>query len=150
MAQFERNWNVFGITEPLLFPIKRAGQPEIHLAKLLKEFFEFKGGKCKFFEFNGEIIMKWDGNGNSEKWTISRSRGSPTPNAARKVAPNFHDLFLTIQDAELAQSLRGLLVNYARCEVDLAKIIGIGGEGTVLKEKKGLTYLFSISPSHKN
>ena len=49
--EFERNWNVFGIGEPLLFPIKRAGQPEIHLAKLLKEFFEFNDGKCVFNEY---------------------------------------------------------------------------------------------------
>ena len=85
-------------------------------------------------ELNGEIIMKWDENGNSEKWTISTNRGCPTPNAARKVGPNFPDLYLTIKDADLAQNLRGLLANYSRCEIDLAKIIGIGGEGTVLKD----------------
>ena len=50
MVKFQRNWNVFGIGEPLLFPIKRAGQSEIHLARLLKEFFEFEGGKCTFQE----------------------------------------------------------------------------------------------------
>ena len=51
MIQFDRNWNVFGMGQPLLFPIERAGQPEIHLAKLLKEFFEFDCGKCVFNEY---------------------------------------------------------------------------------------------------
>ena len=134
MIQFERNWNVFGIGEPLLFPIKRAGKAEIHLARLLKEFFELKDGKCIFYEFNGEIILNWNENGISEKWTISENRGCSTPNAARNVDTNFRDLYLTIKDADLAQSLRNFLADYPRCEIDLAKIIGIGGEGTVLED----------------
>ena len=114
MLKFEKNWNVFGINEPLLFPITRAGQPEIQLARLLQEFFEFKGGKCVFYEFNGEIILKWDNSGISEKWTISENRGCFTPNKARFVCPSSSDLYLTIKDADLAQSLRVLLANYPR------------------------------------
>ena len=43
------------MNEPLLFPIKRAGQPEIHLARLLREFFEIDGGNCLFYEFKGSV-----------------------------------------------------------------------------------------------
>ena len=145
MRKFERNWNVFGIGEPLLFPIKRAGQPEIHLAKLLKEFFEFKSGKCDFYEyngndtlrnFNGEIIMKWLDNRNQvlEEWVVSEVRGCSTPGEARNMDPNLGHLHMKIKDADLVQSLKNLLANYTNCKIDLAKIIGIGGEGTVLDD----------------
>ena len=138
MVHFARNWNVYGIGESLLFPIKRAGQPEIHLARLLRDFFEFEGGECIFYEMRGETIMEWiyNKNGSYEKWTISETRGSLTPNEARKVDPNIRDFYLTIKDADLAQSLRDLLANYPRCKTDLARIIGIGGEGTVLEDSK--------------
>ena len=36
--------NVFGMKEPFLFPVKRTGQPVIHLARLLKEFFGLQKG----------------------------------------------------------------------------------------------------------
>ena len=139
-VKFERNWNVFGLGEPLLFPIKRAGQSEMHLARLLKEFFEFKGGKCTFYEETsyGEIMM--DGfinkNGDREKWRISEIRGLSTPDEARKVDPGFGHLHMTIKDTDLVQSLKNLLANYPNCKIDLAKIIGIGGEGTVLRDPK--------------
>ena len=55
MGKFKRNWNEYGMDEPLLFPIKRAGQPEIHLARLLKEYFEFDGGSCVFYQFKGSV-----------------------------------------------------------------------------------------------
>ena len=151
MVKFERNWNVFGINEPLLFPIERAGQPEIHLARLLKDFFEFDRGTCIFYEFNREIVMKWDTNGISEKWTISDNRGCSTPNAARNMSPSFPDLYLTIKDAELVQSLKILLANYPKCKIELAKIIGIGGEGTVLEDlKERLSLIFRrFEDTHK-
>ena len=134
-VNFERNWNVFGIGEPLLYPIRRAGQPEIHLAKLLREFFQLDGGTCRFFDLRGEIIIDGATNdGKTEKWTISETRGCSTPNNARTVHPYSNDFYLTIKDAGMVQSLRGLLANYPRCEIDLARIIGIGGEGTVLDD----------------
>ena len=138
MRKFERNWNVFGISEPLLFLIKRAGQPEIHLARLLKDFFEFEGGKCTFYEDTsyGEIMMDGCINkyGDREEWRISGIRGLPTPEEARNMSPNFGHLHMTIEDADLVQSLKNLLANYSNCKIDMAKIIGIGGEGTVLKD----------------
>ena len=73
-------------------------------------------------------------NGINEKWTISETRGSSIPNKARNVDRTFHDFYLTIKDAALAKSLKDLLAYYPRCEIDLARIIGIGGEGTVLKD----------------
>ena len=132
--EFEKNWNVFGIGEPLLFPIKRAGQPEIHLARLLQEFFEFKFGKSTFYESNGEIMMEgfYNKNGDREEWRISEIRGLSTPNEARNIDPGFGHLHMTIEDADLVQSLKKLLASYPNCRIDLAKIIGIGGEGTVL------------------
>ena len=36
--------NVFGMNEPFLFPVKRTGQPVIHLARLVKEFFGLQKG----------------------------------------------------------------------------------------------------------
>ena len=69
-----------------------------------------------------------------EKWTISASRGCSTPNEARNVNPNFRDFHLTIKDADLTQSLRDLIANYPKCKIDLARIIAIGGEGTVLED----------------
>ena len=147
MRKFERNWNVFGINEPLLFPVIRAGQPEIQLAKLLRAFFELEGGKCIFYEFKGEIMMDgiYNQSGIYEKWTISANRGCSTPNEARNVDPNFRDLYLTIKDADLAQSLRKFLVNYPRCETDLGRIIGIGGEGTVLEDTSERLTLILLS-----
>ena len=138
MGKFKRNWNVFGIHEPLLFPIRRAGQPKIHLARLLKEFFEFKGGQCTFYELNGEIMMNgfYNKNWEREEWRISGIRGLPTPGEARNMSPNFGHLHMTIKDADLLQSLKNLLAKYPNCKIDLAKIIGIGGEGTVLKDSK--------------
>ena len=135
VKQFKRNWNKFGIGEPLIFPVKRNGKPEIHLARLLKDFFEIESGKCIFKEFNREILMDWLNNSNKvlEEWTISELRGSTTPGEARNMDPNFGDLYMKIKDADLAQSLKNLLVKYSKCEIDLSKIIGIGGEGTVLK-----------------
>ena len=87
MKSFERNWNLFGVGEPLLFPIKRDGQSEIHIARLFKEFFEFKGGTCILYELKGDIIMDgvYNQNGIYEKWTISENRGCSTPNAARNI-----------------------------------------------------------------
>ena len=145
MTEFKRNWNVYGIDEPLLFPIKRAGQPEIHLARLLREFFEFDGGTCIFNELEGEILMEWDKSGVAQKWTISGNRGCSTPNKARNVDRNSNDLYLTIKDADLAQSLRDLLVSYSQCKIDLSRIIGIGGEGTVLKDSLGRLNLLIIT-----
>ena len=136
MVKFQRNWNVFGIDEPLLFPIKRAGQPEIHLARLLKEFFEFDRGLGVFYESNGEIMIDgfYNKYGDREEWRISEIRGLSTPNEARNISPNFGHLHMTIEDADLVQSLKNLLANYSNCKIDMAKIIGIGGEGTVLKD----------------
>ena len=146
MMKFERHWNVFGIGEPLLFPIKRVGQPEILLGRLLREFFEFDGGKCIFYEFNGEIIMDgfFNTNGIYEKWTISETRGCSTPNEARNVHPSYRNFYLTIKDACLAQSLRGLLANYQRCEIDLARIIGVGGEGIVLDDSSERLNIYRV------
>ena len=45
MVEFKRNWNVYGTTDPLLFPIKRGNEPTIHLARLFKEFFEIDEGQ---------------------------------------------------------------------------------------------------------
>ena len=140
MVKFPRNWNVFGIDEPLLFPIKRAGQPAIHLARLLKEFFEFEGGKCTFYEetIYGEIMMDgfYNKYGDREEWRISGIRGCETPGEARNMSPNFGDLHMTIKDTDLVQSLKNLLANYPNCKIGMAKIIGIGGEGTVLEDSK--------------
>ena len=138
MGRFQRNWNVFGIGEPLLFPIKRTGQTKIHLARLLKEFFEFDGGKCTFCELKGEIIMDgcYNKYGVREKWRISKIRGCATPNEARNISPNFGRLHMTIKDADLVQSLKNLMAIYPSSIIDLAKIIGIGGEGTVLEDSK--------------
>ena len=133
MVNFKRNWNVFGMDEPLLFPIKRAGQPEIHLAKLLREFFEFKGGKCFVFEISGEIRIKMENNGNYEAWTISENRGKSFPSQARDLKPDNPE-YLTLKDAELVKSLRKFISNYKSHKIDLAKIIAIGGEGTVLED----------------
>ena len=129
MVQFERNLNVYGIGEPLLFPIKRAGQPEIHLARLLLDFFEFGGGKCIFKETSGEIIMNGFHQKNRvvENWTISDTRGDSTPNRARNSCRK------VIKDVDLTQSLRNMVAYYPKREIDMALIIGIGGEGTVLK-----------------
>ena len=149
MVKFERNWNVFGIGEPLLFPTKRAGQPEIHLARLLKEFFEFEGAKCLFHELNGEVILEWFHKKQViEQWTISDVRGCLTPNEARNMDPNFGNLRMKIKDADLVKSLKTLLVNYPNCEIDLGKIIGIGGEGIVLEypsERLNLTFLVDFT-----
>ena len=136
MVKFQRNWNVFGIDEPLVFPIKRAGQHEIHLARLLIEFFEFKGGHGVFYESSGEIMMNgfYNKYGVREDWRISEIRGLSTPDEARKVDPGFGHLFMTIEDADLVQSLKNILANYPSCKIDLVKIIGIGGEGTVLTD----------------
>ena len=133
MIRFERNWNVFGVGEPLLFPIKRFGQPEIHLAQLLREFFELEGGKCNFHEMCGEIRMKWEKDGNQNTWTISKNRGKSYPCEARNLESGDRDFF-TIKDADLVQSLKEFISNYPNKKIDLAKIIGIGGEGTVLEE----------------
>ena len=131
--KFERNWNVVGMGEPLLFPIKRAGQREIHLAKLFKEFFGFKCGKCNVYEFSGEIRIKWENNGNHETWPISENRGESVPSEARSLKTNDPE-YLTLKDAELVESLKKFVSNYTNHKIDLAKIIGIGGEGTVLEE----------------
>ena len=149
MVKFQRNWNVFGIGEPLLFPIKRAGQPEIHLARLLKEFFEFEGGKCTFQELNGEIMMDGFNNkyGDREEWRICGVRGYTTPAEARNNSQSLGHLQMTMKDSDLVQSLKNLLANYPSCKIDLAKIIGIGGEGTVLedsKERLDLTFFLLV------
>ena len=145
MVEFQRNWNKYGIGEPLLFPIKRAGQSEINLSKLFKEFFGFNFGKCKVYEFNSEIriegknSVKIAKNGRLEvypclrKWTISENRGKSFPHEARALKTGDPD-YLTLKDPELVQSLRQFISNYTNLEIDLAKIIGIGGEGTVLEE----------------
>ena len=81
----------------------------------------------------------------SEKWTISDRRGCSTPNEARSVPTNLRDLYLTIKDADLVRSLKGLLAQYPKCKIDLARIIGIGGEGTVLEDsKERLNLTFSL------
>ena len=140
MTIFERNLNIFGIDEPLLFPIKRADQPEIHLARLLYNFFEFNEGKCILSEVKGEILITWSRNGVPEKWTISENRGNSTPNAARKEHP-----YLTIKDVQLVKSLKDFISNYPNREIDLGKIIGIGGEGTVLEQLlERLNYSFLL------
>ena len=70
--------------------------------------------------------MEWINRKNNitEKWTISDSRGCSTPNEARTVPPNNYDLFLTIKDADLVKSLKGLLASYRSkinpCKIDLA------------------------------
>ena len=133
MSQFDRNLNVFGVDEPLLFPIKRTGQTEIHLARLLKEFFEFSAGICNFYAMSGEIRMKWENNGNYETWTISENRGKSNPPEARSLKWDNPE-FLTLKDVRLVKSLRDLISNYPNQKVSMAKIIGIGGEGTVLEE----------------
>ena len=148
MVKFERNWNVFGIGESLLFPTKRAGQPEIQLARLLKEFFEFEGGKCLFHELNGEIILEWfyDKNQVLEQWTISDVRGSLTPNEARNMDPNCGHLHMKIKEVDLVFSLKNLLVNYPNCEIDLGKIIGMGVEGTVLEDSSEGLNSYAFGP----
>ena len=113
--------------EPLLFPIKRAGQPEIHLAKLLREFFEFKGGKCLAIEISGEIQIKMENDWNYEAWTISENRGKSFPFEARNLKPDDPE-YLKLKDAELVKSLRKFISNYKSQKIDLAKIIAIGGE----------------------
>ena len=133
MIEFERNINVFGVGEPLLFPIKRTDQPPIHLARLLTEFFEFDGGSCSFYESNGEIKMKWEKGGTYEKWTFSENRGSSTPKEARRIDANCFD-FQTLKNSGLVNSIRNLLSLFPNCKADLAKIIGIGGEGIVLED----------------
>ena len=133
MVKFQRNWNVFGIGEPLLFPVKRMGQPKIHLARFLQEFLELTEGECYFYEFNGEVKMRWDKNGMNETWTFSQNRGSSNPREARNVNPTHRD-FLTINDKDLMESLRDFSSSYQKRQIKLATIIGIGGEGTVLEE----------------
>ena len=133
MRKFQRNWNVFGMSEPLLYPIKRDGQAKIHLARLLREFFEFEGGKGIFYQLRGEVRMNWNSNHYREKWTISENRGKTTPTEARNL--NWDDSeYLTLKDAVLVKSLKEFISDYPTQQISLAKIIGIGGEGTVLKE----------------
>ena len=143
MVEFKRNWNAYGMGEPLLFPIKRAGQSEIHLAKLFREFFGFNCGKCKVYEISGEIRIEWENNGNLEKWTISKNRGKSLPHEARSLKSGDPE-FLTLKDAELVESLRKFISKYKNQEIDLAKIIGIGGEGTVLEEKLERLYIHML------
>ena len=137
MECFRRKWNVFGVREPLLFPIKRAGQPKIHLACLLREFFEFEEGKCTFkTTILDDVEMKWYKNGiapPTETWTLSEGTGNSTPKQAR-----FRGHF-SLNDTDLVKSLREMMKKYSKvsCTVDLGKIIGIGGEGTVLLHQSG-------------
>ena len=102
----------------------------MHLGRVLKEFFGFDGGKCNFYDLDGEIQIGWNKDGNLEKWIISYSRGCSTPNEARTVVSNL----LIIKDADLAQSLRDLLAKYPKCKIDLAKLVGID-EDPLLEER---------------
>ena len=94
--------------------------------------------------------MKWLDNRNQvlEEWVISEVRGCSTPNEARNMDPNLGHLFMKIKDADLVQSLRNLLANYPNCKIDLAKIIGIGGEGTVLDDSSERLNLILFPLSH--
>ena len=125
---FDREINHYGVLEPLLFLIKRTDQEPIHLARLLKDFFEFEDGKCSFSKFTGGIKMQWTSKSSkNEKWTFSKDQGLNFPNEARSKSD------LTLKDAELVKSFTKFIGRFMGAVVDLDQIIGIGGEGTVLK-----------------
>ena len=44
MCDLRIHRNVFGMNEPFLFSVKRTGQPVVHLARLIKEFFGIQKG----------------------------------------------------------------------------------------------------------
>ena len=79
--KFQRNLNIYGIDEPLLFIVKRNDSEILHLARLFKEFFHFSGGSCSlskrkrnsrvFSQIDNEIRIKWSHASGLECWIIS-------------------------------------------------------------------------------
>ena len=65
-----------------------------------------------------------------EFWNISKNRGEVYPVQARNSNVNF----LTLLDAGLVRSLKAFISMYPEYGINLDKIVGVGGEGTVLED----------------
>ena len=133
MKTFEKNLNIFGINEPLLYPVERPDREPITIAEYLYLFFEFSESQVLIKQLEYEetyeirnLIQGCQGDIEENFYIVSSKNGEKFPRASRSLSKT-HNNYRKIFDPQGARAFRNFIERFGNI-VDLNTIIGCGGE----------------------